>query len=82
MMRGGLFPPNFIYFSRFAPFLLVRGEEKHKQDFLRRHPKLSFMLAITSVYFVSNYQAVKAALLTPPIGPNDDITHGSAYGCV
>ena len=44
--------------------------------------KLSFMLVIISVYFVSNYEAVKAALLTPPIGPNDDITHGSSYGCV
>lgn len=42
--------------------------------------RLSSMLVINAVYFVSNYEAVKAWLLTPPIGPNSDIVHGSACG--
>lgn len=33
--------------------------------------ELSHKLVINSVYFVSNYKAVKAGLLTPPNGPND-----------
>lgn len=44
--------------------------------------KLSYKLVIKSVYFVSNYKAVKAGLLTPPNGPNGDLVDCSACDSV